>query len=238
MKTLSSLAQDLESLKPLTPAEQREELRVARQIVREALAHADLDPTIADRVTIVMSTRLTSTMGKARYSGQQIKLSGSALWRRASPEKRRNTTVHELAHLVTKQLHPRAKAHGWEWKAVMTRMGESPKRCHSVPTVPTSRRSTRRTPSQGDIMAQLLGRRFVTPAREAAAAQLAAHAVSFKAGDVVIFGKGRGEQTRARVERVNKKSLSLVTLEARGFNRYPAGSKFRASFGLCRKAKA
>jgi hypothetical protein len=234
MKTISQLAQDVTSEAPLTPAEQLAELATARQIVGEALKIGGHPATLSHRITITMGPQLTSTMGKARYSTQTIRLSASPLWRRASPKKRRNTVVHELAHLLTRKLHPRAAAHGREWKSVMAGMGESPKRCHSVPTVQTSRRSSRR-PTSADFLAQILGRRSASPANAAAVTERVQHRASFRVGDVVMFGKGRGEQTRARVERVNGKSLSLVTLEARGYDRHPAGSKFRASYALVRK---
>jgi hypothetical protein len=241
MTNLSQLAHDVASLSPLTQREQRAELAVARVIVRETLEAVGLAGSAAEGIEIEMGTRLTSTMGKAfthsfgvhQPLAGRIRLSASPLWRRATAVKRRNTVKHELAHIVANWRAGKRVGHSAAWKAEMIRMGESPTRCHSVPAVPSSRRTRR--PTSVDFLAQILGRRSASLANAAAVTERVHHRASFRVGDVVMFGKGRGEQTRARVERVNGKSLSLVTLEARGYDRHPAGSKFRASYALVRK---
>jgi hypothetical protein len=55
--------------------------------------------------------------------------------------------------------------------------------------------------------------------------------MEFKIGDIVQFGSPTGEQTLGRVAKVNAKSLSVETTEARG--KYPVGAKWRVSPSLC-----
>jgi SprT protein len=53
----------------------------------------------------------------------------------------RETVPHEVAHVVTKVLHPNAKPHGPEWQAIMSFFGVDPKRCHDfTPAESPSRR--------------------------------------------------------------------------------------------------
>ncbi len=43
----------------------------------------------------------------------------------------RETVPHEVAHVVTKLLHPKAKPHGPEWRSLMQYLGVTePERCH------------------------------------------------------------------------------------------------------------
>ncbi len=106
------------------------------------------------------SNRFTRRMGDALYmpaaKGPSLNILPKArarfsipLWARASKEERRNTVAHEMAHLVvyhewylglTERLFGelpgrsprRPPSHGWEWKAVMARMGERAERTHNV----------------------------------------------------------------------------------------------------------
>lgn len=41
-----------------------------------------------------------------------------------------DTVVHEFAHIVTAHYDWHARAHGPEWKMIMTRLGAEPSRCH------------------------------------------------------------------------------------------------------------
>lgn len=62
--------------------------------------------------------------------------------------------------------------------------------------------------------------------------------MDFKAGDKVIFGRRHGEQTIGRVVRVNRRSLTVEQLEARGTLRdYPVGTKWKVSRALVRLAE-
>ncbi|MEO5341930.1 MAG: SprT-like domain-containing protein [Gammaproteobacteria bacterium SHHR-1] len=56
------------------------------------------------------------------------------------------TVPHEVAHVVTRLLHPRARPHGPEWRAVMAHLGiADAQRCHSFAVTPPGH-SQRRWP--------------------------------------------------------------------------------------------
>ena len=60
---------------------------------------------------------------------------------------------------------------------------------------------------------------------------------TFNIGDEVIFGRRNGEQTRGRVVRVNRKSISVEQMETRGQSRVrDAGVKWRVARSLVRHA--
>lgn len=60
---------------------------------------------------------------------------------------------------------------------------------------------------------------------------------SFNIGDEVIFGRPNGEQTRGRVVRVNRKSISVEQIGERGQSRIrKAGTKWRVATSLVRHA--
>jgi predicted SprT family Zn-dependent metalloprotease len=54
------------------------------------------------------------------------------LWPRASEEERRETVIHECAHLVDGLRHGRPDGHGPHWKKIMVEAGFSPDRTHKV----------------------------------------------------------------------------------------------------------
>ena len=59
----------------------------------------------------------------------------------------------------------------------------------------------------------------------------------FYKGQIIVFGRTCGEQTLAKVIRVNQRTLSVVTLEERGASaRKGAGRKWRVGPSLCRAA--
>lgn len=60
---------------------------------------------------------------------------------------------------------------------------------------------------------------------------------SFNVGDEVVFGRPNGEQTRGRVVRVNRKSISIEQMGERGTHRIrKAGTKWRVHPSLVRLA--
>jgi len=97
---------------------------------------------------VVFSNRFTRRMGQCDFRAREIAYS-APLWPLATPEQRRQTTIHEVAHAVTRDRHgAAAAAHGREWKAQMVAMGASPKRTHNV-----NRESVKRT--RGDTVAMV-----------------------------------------------------------------------------------
>ena len=57
----------------------------------------------------------------------------------------------------------------------------------------------------------------------------------FQVGDKVLFGRGRGEQTRGTVVKVNRARLKVRQDESRGSSRsYPVGSVWTVPPSLCR----
>lgn len=59
----------------------------------------------------------------------------------------------------------------------------------------------------------------------------------FKVGDTVRFGRPTGEKTLGKVTKINRKTITVETLEARGRNgRTKAGHKWRVHPSLCEKA--
>lgn len=58
--------------------------------------------------------------------------------------------------------------------------------------------------------------------------------MSFRVGDIVDFGRPNGEKTRGEVTKINRKSLGVKTMEARGRNgRSGAGRVWRVHPSLC-----
>jgi hypothetical protein len=58
------------------------------------------------------------------------------------------------------------------------------------------------------------------------------NANNYKKGQEVYFGRRNGEKTLARVTRVNRKTITVVTLEPRGLDRRPAGAVWRVPYSL------
>jgi len=72
-----------------------------------------------------------------------------------------------------------------------------------------------------------IGGGFTTPRSDSL---LGESGVTRRPGDIVLFGRRNGEQTRARVLKISRKSVSVETLEPRGA--HPAGAKWRVSPSL------
>ena len=81
--------------------------------------------------------------GRAYYLTHKVEFNLTLA--RENSEEFENTVIHEVAHLVTKHMYPRAKqAHGPEFKRVFIAMGGNGKRCHSY-DVSTAKREVVRT---------------------------------------------------------------------------------------------
>lgn len=87
--------------------------------------------TLVGRVSVEFNNGFTSRLGDATPSLRRVRLS-APLWARATVAERRETVIHELAHVVTWSLFPRASAHGNEWRWVMALSGGIGARTHSV----------------------------------------------------------------------------------------------------------
>lgn len=110
-----------------------------------AFAHELLRQWSIPNYKVDFSGRFTRRMGQCDFRHRVITYS-TPLWPLATPEQRRQTTIHEVAHAVTRDRHGMVAAHGKEWKAQMVAMGAAPKRTHNV-----NRESVRRT--RGDTVA-------------------------------------------------------------------------------------
>lgn len=191
--TLSPLPHDERSHKALSTREAAEEVRVAYAIIAEMLPRVGL--TIAQtNIRVTTNRRFKGRMGDARTFGYRpeapagvIRLSASALWRRASPEERRNTVIHELAHILANCSAKRNVGHGRVWKSTMIRLGLAPKRCHAVDRTGLRRGNTNAS-------------RVVNPEAEA---------LDFNIGDLVTFISKKGEKVTGHVERYLRKNLVI-----------------------------
>lgn len=103
-------------------------------------------PELHEVITVEWNARLATTMGKAwtyfRERKGVIHLNPT-LWARATEGQRRDTTVHEAAHILANLINGRKCGHGPLWADVMVRLGAPPVRCHNVSTEGVRRKSVR-----------------------------------------------------------------------------------------------
>lgn len=116
-----------------------------RELVRWAFKRMG-HPYLCDKINISFNKRFTRRMGDASFITKQIRLSGSELWARATPEQRRQTIIHEACHIVQALLSPSERPHGPVWRQLMVKCGLEPKRCHSVSRAGLKRNYKRRHP--------------------------------------------------------------------------------------------
>ncbi len=109
-----------------------------------AFAHEMLHQWAIPNYKVDFSGRFTRRMGQCDFRHRVISYS-TPLWPLATPEQRRQTAIHEVAHAVTRDRHGTVSPHGKEWRAQMVAMGASPKRTHNV-----NRESVKRT--RGDTV--------------------------------------------------------------------------------------
>jgi len=102
---------------------------------------------ILDDLKVEWNPRFTSKMGSARIKALAREMSvrfSMPLWPRATPKERRETTVHEVCHIVAYQIAweqgEKIQPHGPEWQALMLRCGVQPERTHSVDNKGLSKR--------------------------------------------------------------------------------------------------
>lgn len=80
-------------------------------------------------VTVAYSRRMVGTAGNANLRTQRITLNARLLAQ--NPQALQTTLIHELAHLLTYQLH-KHHGHGRPWQIVMLQLGQAPQRCHRL----------------------------------------------------------------------------------------------------------
>ena len=124
-------------------------LKKARELVAECLVKAKMQHLF---VTVEFNNRFTSRMGDANssakygtgtpYSGGRIRLS-KPLWKRATPEERRQTVIHEAAHIIANCRYRQSCKHNNLWKGVMRELGVKPDRCHDVDRGDLTRKAKR-----------------------------------------------------------------------------------------------
>jgi predicted SprT family Zn-dependent metalloprotease len=97
-------------------------------------------PEMKEKISFSFNGRFTSKMGDAIFyrSGPnagwgRVRFS-TPLWPRATEEKRDNTVIHEVCHVLADYIHGKRCKHGWQWKALMMKCGQKPERCHRVDT--------------------------------------------------------------------------------------------------------
>lgn len=119
-------------------------LMEAKSIVIECCIKAGR-PELHSRIVVEWDAKLATTMGMAHtnhLAGTARLCLNPALWERATPEERRQTSIHEAAHALANIIHRKGCGHGPEWKAIMVRLGATPDRCHSVSTAGIRKRAT------------------------------------------------------------------------------------------------
>lgn len=79
-----------------------------------------------------VSSRMTRTFGSYTPTTRQVSLS-SRLLAFARPTEKREILLHELAHAITHHRHPKAKAHGPEFRAICEEIGADGRRFVSLP---------------------------------------------------------------------------------------------------------
>ncbi len=108
-------------------------------------------PLLADDVTVVMSRRLTSSLGRAHYKFQRISLQQTLLDPSAAALLR-EVLCHELAHLAAYRLHgTKIRPHGRAWKDLLIAAGYQPNVTYAAADLPACFRvqqRRRRTPAR------------------------------------------------------------------------------------------
>jgi len=85
-----------------------------------------------DLPKIRVSGRMTRTFGSYTPTTRQVTLS-SRLLALGKPREQKDILLHELAHAITHQRHPKARAHGREFQAICRELGVAPLRYVSLP---------------------------------------------------------------------------------------------------------
>jgi len=123
------------------------EFNNAAQIIHECL-HKWNCPELVSKVNIDFNLRFRSRAGDGLWNNRtgtgRVRFS-VPIWPHMTEADRRNTIIHEIAHVVVYYKHfeqkkkspwiGKPKPHGIRWKMLMWEMGEDADRCHNVDTV-------------------------------------------------------------------------------------------------------
>ncbi|GAH85578.1 unnamed protein product, partial [marine sediment metagenome] len=96
---------------------------------------------LTGQVRIAYNPRLRTTLGRALLDARRVELNTRLL--REHPEELVSLLAHELAHVVVHIRHGRVSPHGAPFRALMRRLGLSPRATHSLPTRHLRRRRRR-----------------------------------------------------------------------------------------------
>jgi SprT protein len=103
-------------------------------------------PELAQVILVGWNARFTRRLGDASYSPRsyraRIRLS-VPLWARATEEERRETTIHEVCHVIVGYKFGPVPSHGSQWKQAMRNCGLKPIPTHNVDRTGLSRRQRR-----------------------------------------------------------------------------------------------
>jgi predicted SprT family Zn-dependent metalloprotease len=105
----------------------RDRLRVE---VAEVLEHAK--KIFGNKINLNPEVKFYSRgtiAGKAHYRDMSVAF--NEVLAKENPTEFNNTVIHEVTHLIVKQVYPSASAHGFEFKHVMQSLCGNGKRCHS-----------------------------------------------------------------------------------------------------------
>lgn len=121
------------------PVDYQAETKLFYELAEECSRLAQKDGFEPASISLEWNNRFTSRLGDARvtdYTSRtgRVRLS-RPLWRRAPEFQRRETMIHEIAHVYA-DLQKRRAGHGPVWKLWMIRFGYSnPERCYSSTVV-------------------------------------------------------------------------------------------------------
>ena len=113
--------------------------------------------TLVPEISVTISRRMTSSLGRASYTRQSIGLQHTLLDPTAK-ELLREVLCHEAAHLAAYRLHGKTiRPHGSQWKSLLSAAGYPPRATIAAATLPAcfgvrrarrvvKRRKVRRSP--------------------------------------------------------------------------------------------
>ena len=87
-------------------------------------------PVLMHKVTWDWNRRMSATLGRAIYDDNHLQFS-TKLWAEVTPDRRRETVIHEGCHLAANELFDH-REHGEPWKRLMQICSVEPRECHDI----------------------------------------------------------------------------------------------------------